>query len=471
MAIHLPSLPLMKILSYLDAYSLLQVAQVNKNWNALASSDVLWRNLCQKRWLYCDMVTLKLLGKETWKQFFMYRTWQEHAKSRAKPEDFTYKEIPLECGLYGYACYISGCGITRNGQVKSVVCMMSSKNRISTWDIHKSVITWVSPVQPASIKLLTTLPEMHIAVTVDIRSIIKLWDCHNRKALATNNLESPCKSLKAVISKDGPIVLAGDTLCSLYIFRIPDLYLISTVKVLPYGFDEITCSPQKKWVLLSKKHPRILPKVFYMNSLLRTSEFSDPVSTILEFSLCQRAFWTPRREDRITLMSRSDLPKITKFETFDMKLEEIGNKVTVQGNLIAGFLLPYHKGSPNWIGVSDKDVIVCSTEFSLLLFTKKGVHLQTFQYCPEMIMRLCVDPVHVIVTCNDASLDVYAWEERSPLLRKCYRLQNRRYLPPEGFINKTLCDDVSIVQLMIDGHSPCSLIVYALNRCSSFLEN
>ncbi|XP_021044938.1 F-box/WD repeat-containing protein 15-like isoform X2 [Mus pahari] len=438
MEIHLPSLPLMKILSYLDAYSLLQVAQVNKNWNELASSDVLWRNLCQKRWLYCDLVTLKLQGKETWKQFFIYRTWQEHAKTRAKPEDFTYKEIPLECGFYGYACYISGCGLTRNGQGRSVICMVSSMNTISTWDIHKSVITWVSPVQPASINLLTTLPEMHIAVTVDIRSTIKLWDCHSREALATNNLESPCKSLKAVISKDYPMVLAGDTLGNLYIFRIPDLHLISTVNVFPHGFDDISCSPQKKWVLLSKNHPHILPKVFYMNSFLRTSEFSDPVSTILEFSLCQAVFWTPRREDRITLMSRSGFPQITKFATFDMKLEEIRNKVTVQGKLIASFLLPYHEESPNWIGVSDKDVIVFSTEFSLLLFSMNGVHLQTFQYIPEMIMRLCVDPVHVIVTCNDGSLDVYAWEERSPLLRKCYRLQNMRHLSLYGLVISVL---------------------------------
>jgi hypothetical protein len=45
------------------------------------------------------MVTQQLLGKETWKEFFIYRTWQEHAKSRAKPEDFIYKEIPAEYGM------------------------------------------------------------------------------------------------------------------------------------------------------------------------------------------------------------------------------------------------------------------------------------------------------------------------------------------------------------------------------------
>ena len=78
--------------------------------------------------------------------------------------------------------------------------------------VLQGIMTWVSTEQPAYIKLLTTLPEMHIAVTVDIQSTIKLWDCHNREALATNNLESPCKSLKAVISKDGPIVLVSDPL-------------------------------------------------------------------------------------------------------------------------------------------------------------------------------------------------------------------------------------------------------------------
>ena len=72
-------------------------------------------------------------------------------------------------------------------------------------------------------------------------------------------------------------------------------------------------------------------QVFYMSSLLRTSEFSAPVSTDLKFSLCQRAFWTPRREDRITLMSSTIPPDPTKFATFDMKLEEIGNQIIVTG--------------------------------------------------------------------------------------------------------------------------------------------
>ncbi|XP_028640298.1 F-box/WD repeat-containing protein 15-like, partial [Grammomys surdaster] len=137
MEFYFPSEPLLEIFSYLDAFSLLQVSQVNKYWNAIASSNILWKKLCVKRWLFCDSVTLQLLGTETWKQFFLYQIWQEHTKSRAKPEDFTYKEIYMESGIWGYACYLSGRGLTKHREERSVVCMMSSKAKISTWDIHE----------------------------------------------------------------------------------------------------------------------------------------------------------------------------------------------------------------------------------------------------------------------------------------------------------------------------------------------
>ncbi|XP_017168946.1 F-box and WD-40 domain protein 14 isoform X3 [Mus musculus] len=379
MEIHLPSVPMMEILSYLDAYSLLQAAQVNKNWNELASSDVLWRKLCQKRWLYCYMFTLPLHGLETWKQFFFNKTWQEHAKTRAKPEDFTYKEFPMEFEFRAHPWYISRHGLTRNGQGKSAVCM-TSMNRISTWDIHEGAMTWESPKQPSYIVWMTTLPEMQIAVTIDMQSTIKLWDCHNKEVLASKTgLFFSCKLLQSEFTKDGPIVL-----------------------------------------------------VFYMSSLLRPSEFSAPVSTVLEVPLIRKVFWTPRREDRITLMSLILPENITKFDTFDMKLEGIGNKVTIQGYLTASFSLAEDEGTPDHFGVSDKDVIVCSTRFSLLLFDINGLRLQTFHYCPEEIWRLWVDPVHVIVTCDAGSLDIYAWEKRSLLLRKCYRLRNRNYQQMSG---------------------------------------
>jgi F-box/WD-40 domain protein 12/13/14/15/16/17/19 len=76
--------------------------------------------------------------------------------------------------------------------------------------VLQGAMTWVSPVQPSYIMQMTTLPEMHIAVTVDMQSTIKLWDCHNREVLATKALSFSCQLLQAEFTKDGPIVLVSD---------------------------------------------------------------------------------------------------------------------------------------------------------------------------------------------------------------------------------------------------------------------
>ena len=60
------------------------------------------------------------------------------------------------------------------------------------------------------------------------------------------------------------------------------------------------------------------------------------------------------------------------------------------GYLIASFSLTDYEGRLECFGVSDKDVIVCSTGSSLLLFSIYGVCLQTFDYCSEEILRLWV---------------------------------------------------------------------------------
>ena len=58
------------------------------------------------------------------------------------------------------------------------------------------------------------------------------------------------------------------------------------------------------------------------------------------------------------------------------------------GYLIASFSLTDYEGRLECFGVSDKDVIVCSTGSSLLLFNIKGVYLQTIMYYTDWILRL-----------------------------------------------------------------------------------
>uniref|UniRef100_A0A8C8TY09 F-box domain-containing protein n=1 Tax=Peromyscus maniculatus bairdii TaxID=230844 RepID=A0A8C8TY09_PERMB len=405
MEIHLPDVPVMEIFSYLDAFSLLQAAQVNKSWNLAATSDSLWRKLCKKRWLCYDL-SLDTLGAQTWKEYFLRKTRQEHSMSRAKPEDFIYKEMSGDF-VEGTAYYLSGSGLTYNGQGKSIVCVVTSMTRLTTWDIREGAMTWVSPIQPTCIMRLATLPELRLAITVDMEATIKVWNCYDKDALATNSMFASCQILKAVLTKDGPIVL-----------------------------------------------------VYLMKSLLRPSEYPTPVCTTINYTLSFKAFWTPRREDRITLLSQRGPRQVSKFVTFDIELERTEDGIDAK---VASFTLPSDVKAPEWMGVSDKDVIVCSSGTSLLVYNMKGFQLQRLQDYPAEIMRLLVDPLHVIVTYIDGSLEVYMWEESSPYLKKCYHLQNPRHM---GMLPKTLCDNVSIIRVVTKGPNCCFLMAYVLKVCS-----
>ncbi|XP_040595850.1 F-box/WD repeat-containing protein 12 [Mesocricetus auratus] len=465
MEIHLPNVPMLNIFSHLDAFSLLQAAQVNKTWNEVASSDFLWRKLCLKRWFFPHMPR-KCWHEQTWKQFFLCQTRQEHSMSRARPEDFVYKEMFGDFGVQGYMSYLSKSGLTMNPEEKSVVCAVTSKTRLTAWDIGEGSMIWVSPQQPTFILKLATLPEMHLVITVDLDATIKVWNCRDMDALATNNMLSPCRSLKAVVTRDGPIILAGAISGDLYTYRLPDLLLISTVHALEVPINQLYCSPHVKWVFLNKKEPHVLPKVFFTDSLLRPAEYPTPVLCVISFTLCVRAFWTPRREDRITLMYQRGAYRTAGFVTFDLEMERTEDKIIVEARVIASFKLSHHMESPEWMGVSDKNVIVCSSGSSLLVYSMAGLQLQRFQDYPGEIMKLLVNPVYVIVTFIDGCLEVYKWEERSHYLTKCYRLQNVRHLGKQSVVPKTLCDNGSIARVVTKSAHCCFLVAYVLKLCS-----
>ncbi|XP_032129404.1 F-box/WD repeat-containing protein 12-like [Sapajus apella] len=90
MEVRLPDLALKRIFSFLDVFSLLQVSQVNKDWNRVADSNYLWRAHSLQRW-DCSSITDRHLGAFTWKQLFLHQRRKELRLSLAQPDNFTYK--------------------------------------------------------------------------------------------------------------------------------------------------------------------------------------------------------------------------------------------------------------------------------------------------------------------------------------------------------------------------------------------
>uniref|UniRef100_A0A8D2JKX0 F-box domain-containing protein n=1 Tax=Sciurus vulgaris TaxID=55149 RepID=A0A8D2JKX0_SCIVU len=393
MEMQLPDVPMVKIFSYLDAFSLLQASKVNKNWNKIAESDFLWRRLCLKKWRFCNF-TYERLGTQTWKQLFLHQTKQERRMACAQSEDFIYKEAAENLG-FGTA-YLSGSGITVDGQGKSIICIVSSTCKLYTWDVQE----------------------------------------------------------------------VGDSDGNIHTFTMPELRDISKVHAFQYSVDLLLCSPDKKWVFACGIHQHILPKVFFTECLLRPSEYSTPLYFTVPFASCYRGCWTPRRENRITLMYRRGSQKKTGFTTFDLTAESPWGRKDIQAHQIASFLLPVHIDSPNWMGVGDGSIIVFESGSYLFLFTVNGLMLQRFEGHQSTISNIWVDSLHVLAASVDGSIHVYMWEEGGhyPYLKRCCHLEYMgSSLTPSCQVSRAICDNVSIVRVVSRVHESNILVMYALN--------
>uniref|UniRef100_A0A671ELD8 F-box domain-containing protein n=1 Tax=Rhinolophus ferrumequinum TaxID=59479 RepID=A0A671ELD8_RHIFE len=258
----------------------------------------------------------------------------------------------------------------------------------------------------------------------------------------------------------------GNSEGDIYTLTVPELRSVSKVNAFNYSVDFLHCSPDKKWIFASGTHQHILPKVLFVECLLRPSEGESPLSVSLPFSSCCRACWAPRRANRITMMFRRASFKKTGFSTFDLTLERTGGRTAIQAHQIASFLLPVHMESPIWMGVSDGNMIVFESGPYLFLFTINGLQLQQFDDHELTICNLWVDSLHVLTTSMDNYLHMYMWEEegRYPYLKSCFHLEHiRNDYTPSCFFPKAICDNTSVVCVVSRSRETSILVMYSLN--------
>ncbi|XP_016058243.1 PREDICTED: F-box/WD repeat-containing protein 12 [Miniopterus natalensis] len=462
MEMQLPEVPLLRVFSFLDAFSLLQVCQVNKHWNMVADNDHLWRSLCLRRWSFSP----RCPDMPTWKQFFLAHAKLERRMAWAQPQDFAYREATGNLGILGPMAFLSGSGHPMSGQEKSFICTVSSRRMLYVWDVQEGTMIWSSPVQHSSFKYLATLPQICFVFTVDVQETVKVWNCQGVDALAKLTLPKACFSLEPILTSNGPVLMIGDSEGDIYTFTVPELRNVSKVNAFYYSVDLLHCSPNKKWIFASGTHQHILPKVFFAECLLSPSEGCAPLSVSLPFAFCCRACWAPRRANRVTLMFRRASCRKTGFTTFDLTSERTGRGTVIQAHQIASFMLPARMENPIWMGVSDGDLIVFESGPHLFLFTINGLLLQRFNDHLGTICNLWVDSLHVLTTSMDNYLHLYMWEEegRYPHLKSCCHLQQRREdQTPSCYFSKAICDNKSIVCVVSRNRESSVLVMYSLN--------
>ncbi|XP_004452028.1 F-box/WD repeat-containing protein 12 [Dasypus novemcinctus] len=417
MELQLPDLPLQRIFSFLDPFTLLSVSQVSKQWHHVAENDNMWR------WSSCSLA-FECRGTQTWKQFFLSQAKEEYRMALARLEDFNYKEVFRNHGILGPMAYLSGTSPTMDGQGRSIICTVSSKRRLCAWDVQVGNMIWSSPVQRTRITNVATLPQMGLAFTVDLEGTVKVWNCGAGDALAAFTVSKACFSLEAFLSKDGPFLMVGNSEGDIYTLTVPELRYVSKVNAFRYSVDLLVISPEKKWIFVSGNHQHILPKVYFAECLLRPSEGETPLSQALSFANCCRACWTPRKKNRVIMMVRKGSNKKTGFITFDIATERTGGRTVLKAMQMASFLLPDHMEPPIWMGAHDQCIIVFESGPTLFLFSINGHQLRRLDNHQTTISTLWVDSVHVLTTSMDDSMHLYQWEEegRYPYVKSCCHL-------------------------------------------------
>nr|XP_011737512.1 F-box/WD repeat-containing protein 12 isoform X5 [Macaca nemestrina] len=258
MEIQLPDLALKQIFSFLDLFGLLQASQVNKHWNRIAESDFLWRSLSLQRW-DCSNFTNQHLGTHTWKKFFLHQRRKELRLALAQPHNFIYK-VTKNIAYDMELAYLSGNSLTMDEQEKSIICGVSPKQELCAWDVQEGTMIWSSPVQEFYFLNLVTLPQMHLAITMDQKKTIKVWNCQDRDALAILRMPESCYGMEAYLTKDGPFLTVGDAAGNIYTFTLPGLRDVSKVTASQYGIVFLHCSPDKKWIFACGTYRRTLPQ-------------------------------------------------------------------------------------------------------------------------------------------------------------------------------------------------------------------
>ncbi|XP_006893090.1 PREDICTED: F-box/WD repeat-containing protein 12-like [Elephantulus edwardii] len=253
-----PDVVVLKILSFLDVQSLLQISQVNKQWHLLADNKKLWKTLCLKRWNFCSFSD-EQLGTKTWKQFFLNQVGQEHLMTFTRPQDFACRQLE-DRGRLKFIAYLSGSGISVDGQEKSIICGVSIRQILCAWDVLKGTLIWESPIQLCCIICMTTLCQRHLAFTLDSDNTVKVWNCQDTDALAAVTMSKRGVTMETILTKAGPFLVVGDCVGDIYTFTVPELKSVSRVHAFSHEVDRLLCSPDKRYIFASRFKGHICPK-------------------------------------------------------------------------------------------------------------------------------------------------------------------------------------------------------------------
>ncbi|XP_062826031.1 F-box/WD repeat-containing protein 12 isoform X1 [Anolis carolinensis] len=458
---------LLHLFACLEVPDLLRAAQVSKTWNEASETTSLWRNLCLRRWAFCNISVIP--GMQTWKKYYLHRSNLEHKMESGRPSvDYTCKAIRGHKGVINAMAYLSENEHTfATGKVKSIVCTASSDGTIRAWNVQEGTQIWSSPQQEAPLLNIITFPLHKLAATTDSQGTVKLWHGDTGEELAAFSVSSSSCSVVGYTINNKPFLTVGTGEGVLYQLAAADLSQVLRTKVFHAGGIELSlCSPDGQWIIVCPTDPAYSPKVFYTHCVTHPDDDELMLSSPLPVTDHRLVTcWLPAEPARIAIMHNDEIN--FRIVCFDIAIEKKSRyKRNITAQQVASFTLPTQEPwmTEKIMKGSGKQTILIAAGLELKLYSLMGTELMAFKDHYKIITSIWVDPFHVVTSSMDLSLRVYSWknDNKSSLLISCYHLLGGSHRWSSGFRN-VACDDVSIVGVVAGTDGTDILRAYSFN--------
>ncbi|KAM6978011.1 F-box/WD repeat-containing protein 12 [Aplochiton taeniatus] len=445
---------LIHIFSFFHHDDLINSSSVCKEWNEVADTPWLWRELCLQRWGFCNITVVGSdHGKQQWKSYFLRRYHLELKMSQGRSgADYTCKSLRGHTGRVVGFVYLKGNSPQSSDFLSSssILCSASTDGTLRAWDIQKGEPLWVSPVQSPLTGIISAA-EHGAVITSDSAGLIKSWNGQTGQEMASySSAFSQCTLLHYTVD-DSAFLSVGNMQGSVHTLAAPFLSKLSNLVVCDsFKVDILLVSPDRKWVLAgTNENNDLSPKVICTKSLTSPSEVEDPLCQGLPIPGCQAAVFLPSYPARLATVSSRDLLSNDKVLTvFDISIKKTRYKSEIQVQQVESFQMALqNRASKVIMEARGGSALVVALDSSLMIYSLKGSLLASFKDHTEAITSICVDSFRVVTASRDLSLRVQTWRtdrEKGITLESRYHLLGGSHSMSRGFTN-VACDYSSIV--------------------------
>ncbi|KAI4885510.1 hypothetical protein NFI96_023599 [Prochilodus magdalenae] len=460
---------LITVFTFLDGDELISASSVCKEWHDAAETPWLWREMCLRRWGFCNLgQLLSDTDQYTWKKYYLRRSKLElNMKSGRSGGDYTCKSLRGHKGrVIGFAYLVENSTIQDGWNSAPIVCSASSDGTVKAWDIHKGVNLWSSSGENPLTAMFTD-PQQCVVGTADNTGTIKMWKGQTGEELASYSAGSSQSTLLSLSMDGSSFLMVGTALGSLITLSSPLLSQLSRHVVCDsFRLNVLLSSPDKKWILAaSKESSDLSPKVFWSQSVCCPVEDEDTLCLNLPVSGCGAAVFLPSQPARLAVIHSDGLSRQRTLTVFDLSLKKSKYKTEPQAQQVESFKLDLsHWGSDIILQAKGSGTILVTDGNDLKVFTLKGDLIASFKDHREPIVSFCVDNFRVVTASRDLSLRVLTWRndrEKGLALESQYHLLGGSHTMSRGF-TQVACDYASIVASVesVDGKDVLKAYVF-----------